>query len=123
MKRELKATSSYKKDFSKLGNLEQSQINKKLNFFISLFADDRKKFLTYVRRPIAPRLSGGLTSTLYILPISAKIRILFVYDEDPLFEVISFTLLRVFTRDVYKNEFLKEALAFYRPNGITVESI
>jgi len=53
-----------------------------------------------------------------VLRVSPKVRVLFADDEDPLFETLKFSLLRIFDHDLRNGDFLKAAEDFHRSNGM-----
>jgi len=118
---QVEETSSYKRDFERLGPGDRAQVRKRLNFLLPLFEGDRRAFFAHASRPVAPSLAGGLTSTLYILRATPRIRVLLAYDLDPLFETLTFTLLRVLSHDLLVKDFLKAAEAFHRTHGLDLK--
>lgn len=56
-------------------------------------------FYKHAKRPIIFELKKGLESSLYCLKIPKNLRVILVYDEDPLFEQVLITLIRVVRRD------------------------
>ncbi len=114
-------TSWYKRDLQRLGPGDRAQLQKRLNFLLPLFERDRQAFFVHVSRPVAPNLAAGLTSTLYILRATPRLRVLFAYDLDPLFEKLTFTLLRALNHDLFEKDFLKAAQAFHRTHGLDLK--
>jgi hypothetical protein len=48
-----------------------------------------------------PRLTGGMESSLYMLPVE-HYQLLFTVDEDPVFEQLTVTLLHAVERGLYE---------------------
>ncbi len=118
---QVEETSSYKEDLQGLGSADRAQLRKRLSFLLALFESDRRAFFAHASRPVAPSLAGGLTSTLYILRATPMIRVLLAYDLDPLFETLTFTLLRVLSHDLLEKDFLKAAETFHRMHGLNLK--
>jgi hypothetical protein len=119
MKFELQTTPAYERDLRKLTSAQQLKLTKRLAHLIHLFQTNRKAFFTHAYRPVRPRLEGNLTSTVWILRVSAVTRVMFAYDEDPLFETLQLILLRIFNHDELRNgEFLKTAADFHHSHGL-----
>ena len=118
MKFELDKTPAYKSDLEKLAQSERSNITRKLEQLIRTFKNDRAAFFTHAYRPAKPHLPGNFNSTVWVLRVTPKIQVLFAYDEDPLFETLRFSLLRIFNHDLRNGDFLKAAADFHRSNGL-----
>ena len=122
MKFELDTTAEYRRDLQKLEPKERSDVTKRLDRLIQTFKGDRRAFFTHCYRPIKPHLPGNLTSTVWVLRVTPKIQILFAHDEDPLFDTLKFSLLRVFNHDLRNGDFLEAAAEFYRSSsGLELE--
>jgi len=118
MKFEVEASAEYKRDLERLPRLERSNFTRRLGQLIHTFKNDRKAFFTHTYRPVKPHLPGNFTSTVWVLRVSPKVRVLFADDEDPLFETLKFSLLRIFDHDLRNGDFLKAAEDFHRSNGM-----
>ena len=122
MKFELDTTADYQRDLENLAPQEQSDVTRKLSRLIHMFKRDRRAFFTHCYRPVKPHLPGNLTSTIWVLRVTPKIQVLFAYDEDPLFETLKFSLLRIFNHRLRNGDFLEAAAQFYRSSsGIELE--
>jgi hypothetical protein len=122
MKFELDTTAEYQQDLEKLGPQEQSDITRKLAKFIQKFKRDRRAFFVHCYRPVKPHLPGNLTSTVWVLRVDPRIQVLFAYDEDPLFDTLKFSLLRIFNHHLRNGDFLEAAAQFYRSSsGLELE--
>jgi hypothetical protein len=122
MKFELDTTAEYREDLEKLAPKEQSEVTQKLDRLIHTFKRDRHAFFTHCYRPIKPHLPGNLTSTVWVLRVTPKIQVLFAYDEDPLFDALKFSLLRIFNHHLRNGDFLEAAAQFYRSSsGLELE--
>jgi hypothetical protein len=122
MKFELDTTAEYRQDLETLRPQEQSDVTRKLAKLIQMFKRDRRAFFTHCYRPVKPHLPGNLTSTVWVLRVTPKIQILFAYDEDPLFDTLKFSLLRIFNHHLRNGDFLGAAAQFYRSSsGLELE--
>jgi hypothetical protein len=122
MKFELDTTAEYRQDLETLRAQEQSDVTRKLAKLIQMFKRDRRAFFTHCYRPVKPHLPGNLTSTVWVLRVTPKIQILFAYDEDPLFDTLRFSLLRIFNHHLRNGDFLGAAAQFYRSSsGLELE--
>jgi hypothetical protein len=122
MKFELDTTEEYRRDLERLAPKEQSDVTRKLRSLIQIFKKDRRAFFTHCYRPIKPHLPGNLTSTVWVLRVTPKIQVLFAYDEDPLFDALKFSLLRIFNHHLHNGDFLEAAAQFYRSSsGLELE--
>ncbi len=117
MKFELDTTAEYRRDLKNLGPRELSDVERKLARLIQTFKTDRRAFFTHCYRPVKPHLPGNLTSTVWVLRVTPKIQILFAYDEDPLFDTLKFSLLRIFNHQLRNGDFLEAAAQFYRSSS------
>ena len=122
MKFELDTTADYQRDLENLAPQEQSNVTRKLARLIHMFKRDRRAFFTHCYRPVKPHLPGNLTSTIWVLRVTPKVQVLFAYDEDPLFDMLKFSLLRIFNHNLRNGDFLEAAAQFYRSSsGIELE--
>ena len=118
MKFEVVNSAEYKRDLEKLPRSERTNFTRRLNHLIDTFKNDRRAFFTHAYRPSKPHLPGNLTSTVWLLRVSPGFQVLFAYDEDPLFETLKLSLLRIFNHDLRNGDFLKAASDFHRSSGI-----
>ena len=122
MKFELDTTAEYRRELEELAPKERSDVTRKLGSLIQTFKKDRRAFFTHCYRPIKPHLPGNLTSTVWVLRVTPKIQVLFAYDEDPLFNTLKFSLLRIFNHHLRNGDFLEAAAQFYRSSsGLELE--
>jgi|HubBroStandDraft_1064217.scaffolds.fasta_scaffold259990_1 hypothetical protein len=117
MEFELDTTAEYRRDLEALSSQERSEVTQKLARLIQMFKRDRRTFFTHCYRPAKPHLPGNLTSTVWVLRVTPKIQILFAYDEDPLFDMLKFSLLRIFNHHLRNGDFLEAAAQFYRSSS------
>jgi hypothetical protein len=118
VKFEVVNSAEYKRDLEKLTRSERTSLTRRLNHLIDTFKKDRRAFFAHAYRPSKPHLPGNLTSTVWLLRVSPGFQVLFAYDEDPLFETLKLSLLRIFNHDLRNGDFLKAASDFHRSSGI-----
>lgn len=122
MKFEVDTSAEYRRDLEKLGPQERSDVTRKLARLIRTFKRDRSAFFAHCYRPTKPQLPGNLTSTVWVLRVTPKIQVLFAYDDDPLFDTLKFSLLRIFDHYLRNGAFLEAAAHFYRSSsGLELE--
>ena len=84
---------SFHEDWLSYDVNHQAQLATQFNDCCQLVLYDRTAFERAVER-IHPQLPGGIEASLCILPIDDE-RVLFTVDEDPVFEQVTITLLRI----------------------------
>ena len=57
---------------------------------------------------------NGYESSLYVLRVSQKLRVILAVDEDPIFDQVIFTLYRVVKRDNLDKEYQGIAESLYQ---------
>lgn len=110
----IESTRSFEKDLGKLSNDDKAITVKKINDCADQF--QTKKVDVYRKLRRLPLLSGinGYESSLYILKISEKLRVILSVDEDPIFEQVIFTLFRVVKRDDIDKAYQSIAQSLYQ---------
>ena len=89
------ATGKFEKELDAFPSKERLHIVNKINMYCSLLPDDRAGFFKHAARPVVPVLRSQLKSSLYSIRVSRDVRVLATIDNDPLFDQIIVTLLRV----------------------------
>jgi Txe/YoeB family toxin of Txe-Axe toxin-antitoxin module len=87
------STSKFEEDLERFNNQERSKIIEKLNKRCATLKNGFKTFSKKV--PLKIVLNNGSQPTLYSLRIDRDIRIILTVDDDPLFDQIIITLIRV----------------------------
>jgi hypothetical protein len=91
-------TQSFLEDFQSLPAEQMTRLATELNDCCQLLLYDSAEFrrrVVYVQ----PRLANGIDSSMVVLTASDGFRVIFTVDEDPLFEQLVITLLRVLPED------------------------
>lgn len=92
------STKQFEKDLLNFEKKDQARIIEKLNYQCGNLLNDRSSFFKKVSIPFKFKLKDDLQPSLYCMRISPKIRIILTMDEDPLFNQIIITLIRVVSR-------------------------
>lgn len=111
----------FEKALVRLGSSDSRSAMKKIQFLFALFEKDRNAFRQYLYRPYIPMLPHGLTSTLYMLKLTQKIRAFATFDDDPLFEISYLKLHRLLVPDDFNRAFLNAAREIYSKIGLNLE--
>lgn len=108
------ATDAFEKDLDTFASKERLQIVNKINIYCSLLPNDRAGFFKHAVRPAVPVLRSKLQSSLYSIRVARDIRVLATIDDDPLFDQIIVTLLRVVHRKDMDKVFRSLAQSIYQ---------
>lgn len=95
----IESTRRFEKDVATLSEDAKAEVVQKINDCASLFPNQKANVYRQLRRiPIASNLNG-YESSLYILRVCQKLRVILAVDEDPIFGQVIFTLFRVVKHD------------------------
>lgn len=87
-------TRRFEKDLDQLSKDEKVKVTRKIDDFAREFATQKAGIYRKLRKmPLSSRLKD-YESSLYILTVSHKLRIILSLDEDPIFEQVIFTFFR-----------------------------
>lgn len=112
------STETFEQELHQLDAALQAQIVQRINEVAQAFIADRQLFARQARKPYNVPLTNGFDSSLYSVVAQPDWRIIFTVDEDPLFDQVIVTLLRVVKRPALANTFTEVAKALYQPlNG------
>ena len=114
MELEFRATKKFEKDMDDLPSRDAKRIVEQLNRNCSMLQQDQTAFYRTVYRPEIPQLKCGMESTLYSMRIGRDLRVLLTVDEDPLFDQLIFTLLRVVRHKDLEKAFRSIAESLYQ---------
>ena|SRR3989338_8357238 len=118
MKLVFEATDKFEKDLRRLDPKNRDRIINKINASCSLLQNQPSVFFRLVYRPLIPYLAKGLKSSMYVLRVDSDIRVILTVDEDPIFEQIIMTLLRVVRHNDLDKAFRGIAEALYQQDLI-----
>jgi hypothetical protein len=106
-------TRQFEKDLRKVNSIEKEKIITQINRMAELFTSDKLAFIKIAKNAHIT-LRNGLESTLYIMRVGLKLRILFTIDDDPIFNQRLITLLRLVKHDDYDKAFSQLAESLYQ---------
>jgi len=89
------STKRFEKDLKSFDKHDKKRIISALNQYGSKVRDDWSIVPSKVRPLPMPQLKDALDTTLYVLRVNPKIRVILALDEDPIFDQIIISLLRV----------------------------
>ncbi len=106
-------TKKFEKDLKEF-KTDKNKITESINKYCSLLAQKKKIRGNGLYQPPNIKLVGNLESSLYVLKVSRKIRVLFTIDEDPLFDKVIITLLRVVKADKTEKAYMSLSELLYQ---------
>ena|SRR2546423_13313187 len=110
-----KATKQFEEGLRKRFNsTEREKITQRINKYCQLLLTDRAAFFRRVNQPTAIKLRDGLESSLYILRIDNKTRVILSVDDDPIFDQVIITLMAIYEHDGSSKVFDSIAKSLYR---------
>lgn len=87
-------TASFLEDVKALSREQLAAAATELNDCCQLLLYDVPEFNRRVRQ-VRPRLAAGIDASMVVLGVSGGFQVIFTVDEDPVFEQLSITLLRI----------------------------
>lgn len=91
----IESTNKFEKDLSDLTEEKKAKVIAKINYYSSLYTTDKGAVFRHLHPlPLSYNLDG-YESSLYILKVTQKLRVILTLDEDPIFDQTIFTLFRV----------------------------
>ena len=108
-------TEKFENDLKTFGTEDKNKITEGINKHCSLLIQNRKIRGNQLYQPHTIKLSGNLDSSLYVLKISRKIRVILTIDEDPIFDQFIITLLRAVKADEAERVYLSLSESLYQP--------
>jgi hypothetical protein len=91
-------TESFLEDVKHLSTGERASLATDLNDCCQLLLYDVPEFNRRVKQ-VRPQLVEGVDASMAVLGVSGGYHVIFTVDEDPVFEQLSFMLLRVLPED------------------------
>jgi len=105
------STDKFEKDLKRFQEKEKRKIIEKINHYTS---SGESNFYRHAYKPMKIFLKSKEESTLYVLRIDRDIRVILTYDEDPLFDQIMITLMRVIRHSQLDKAFKGIAESIYQ---------
>jgi hypothetical protein len=108
------STRDFEKDLSQLSEDDRIISIQKVNDCVSLFPAQKSEVYRKLRY-LRPALNlNGYESSLYVLKVSQKTRVILAIDEDPIFGQIIFTLFRAVSPAELDKAYRDVAASLYR---------
>ena len=107
-------TPEFRRDLARLSTEDRTRIAAALRRSYELLRTDRRSFFARAKRPQPVQLKGGLTSSLYSLPVGRDIRLILAVDDDPVFAQTLVTLFRAIHHDELGRAYQSIADRIYR---------
>ncbi len=116
MNLEFQESSKFQKDLKHLDSTEAKRVVRAIAKMGQHLELDRASLFQMTDQPRVMKLLDGLDSTLYVMKVQGNkhLRIIFTLDDDPLFDRMIFTLLRVVHHDNLDKTYLQVAQSLYR---------
>jgi mRNA-degrading endonuclease RelE of RelBE toxin-antitoxin system len=114
MNTEFDITRHFEKDLKHFSKENQHRIADSINEYTPVFDTEQGDSTQHIYQPCKVQLSEGLDSSLYVLRVNPKIRVLLTIEDDPLFDRKLVTLIRVVNHDKLDNAFNAIVDALYK---------
>jgi hypothetical protein len=89
------STQEFEQELSALSESERSGIIETINGHCPNFVCDRESLFTLVHQPREIQLTNRCCSSLYVMPAGHDRAIILTLDEDPIFDQLIITLIRL----------------------------
>jgi hypothetical protein len=110
----IESTKSFEKNLAQLSESDKTAVVQNINNCAQLFTTQRTDVYRRLKRLRLPLDLNGYESSLYVLRVSQKLRVILAVDEDPIFDQVIFTLYRVVKRDNLDKEYQGIAESLYQ---------
>lgn len=112
------STEDFENDLRNFDETARQRIAERVNEVAQSFAQDKQRFARQARKPYRVPLGNGYASSLYAVKVAPDARIVMAVDNDPLFDQVIVTLIRVVSRAALQEAYQAAAQALYQPlNG------
>lgn len=112
---EFRVEQRFEKELEKYNKSEKKKIIEKINFFADCAENDNLELAYHhLHKLKIPEIENFIDTTLYSYKIDKKLRLIILFDEDPLFDQIIVTLLRIVSPDDYNKVFKSIAESLYQ---------
>ena len=116
-------TKDFENDLSNFEEATRSKITERVNLVAQAWIHDKEAFARSTRQPSAIALDYGYQSSLYVVQIQPEIYVLLTIEDDPIFDQVVVTLLRVVEHAQLDATYLALIEALYRDfSGRVVEA-
>ena len=110
----IESTKSFEKNLAQLSESDKTAVVQNINNCAQLFTTQRTDVYRRLKRLRLPLDLNGYESSLYVLRVSQKLRVILAVDEDPIFDQVIFTLYRLVKRDNLDKEYQGIAESLYQ---------
>ena len=110
----IEPTKSFEKNLAQLSESDKTAVVQNINNCAQLFTTQRTDVYRRLKRLRLPLDLNGYESSLYVLRVSQKLRVILAVDEDPIFDQVIFTIYRVVKRDNLDKEYQGIAESLYQ---------
>lgn len=114
MNAEFDITRHFEKDLKHFSKENKNRITDSINEYAPNFDIEQGDPTHHIYQPCKIQLPEGLDSSLYVLRVTPKIRVLLTIEDDPLFDRKLVTLIRVVNHDELDNAFNAVAESLYQ---------
>jgi hypothetical protein len=119
------STETFEQDLQQFDAHLQIRIVQRVNEVAEAFIADQRVFAQQARKPYNLQLSNGFDSSLYSVIVEPDLRVILTVDDDPLFDQVIVTLMRVVKRPDLYNAYTSVAKTLYQSlngSGINQEA-
>ena len=111
----IESTNQFEQDLEQLTEKDKLLVINKINYSAQLFVEHKSAFYQKLtHNPLSFSYISDYESSLYILKISQRLRVIITVDEDPIFEQTIFTLFRVVKSEDSEKAFVSIAESIYQ---------
>jgi hypothetical protein len=108
------STEAFEQDLQQFDACLQERIAQRVNEVAQAFIEDRQVFAQQARKPYTLHLSNAFDSSLYSVIVEPDLRVILTVDDDPLFDQVIVTLMRVVKRPDLYNAYTSAAKTLYQ---------
>jgi hypothetical protein len=98
-------TAEFEQDLQSFDAATRQAITRRVNQVAREFLEDKKAFARHARKPCRVKLNHDYDSSLYSVKAEPDVRVLLVFDDDPIFEQVIVTLMRAVKRSQVRQAF------------------
>ena len=106
-------TEDFENDLQKFDEATCAKITERVNLVAQEWMNDKKAFARHARRPCAVKFGNGYESSLYAVRVDPNVRLLLTIEDDPIFDQIIVTLMRVVGRAELRESYNTVSEALY----------
>ena len=114
-------TKTYEKDLKGFSELNRERIETKIEEVCQSFLDNPSDIYNHASLPFKIKSYKAFNSSLSAIPVGQKIRILVTIDQDPIFDQLIVTLIKVVKTSHLHQAFKSIAESLYQDNLILLE--